>query len=83
MLKAVDGVVEVLGMDPYKILKRLENIGIVFQNVDEQIIGPTVYDDIAFTMRNEKMDKDEIDKKVKKIAALLKIEDILNKIHII
>lgn len=81
LLKAVDGVVEVLGMDPYKNFEKVrKNIGIVFQNVDEQIIGPTVYDDIAFTMRNEKMDKDEIDKKVKKIAALLKIEDILNKI---
>ena len=51
-------------MDPYKNFEKVRKyIGIVFQNVDEQIIGPTVYDDIAFTMRNEKMDKDEIDRK--------------------
>ena len=81
LLKAVDGVVEVLGMDPYKNFEKVrKNIGVVFQNVDEQIIGPTVYDDIAFTMRNDKVHKDEIDKRVKEIAELLKIEDILNKI---
>lgn len=81
LLKAVDGEVEVLGMDPYKNFEKVRKyIGVVFQNVDEQIIGPTVYDDIAFTMRNDKVDKNEIDKRVKEIAALLKIEDILNKI---
>jgi cobalt/nickel transport system ATP-binding protein len=81
LLKAVDGEVEVLGMDPYKNFEKVRKyIGVVFQNVDEQIIGPTVYDDIAFTMRNDKVDKNEIDKRVREIAALLKIEDILNKI---
>lgn len=81
LLKAVDGVVEVLGMDPYRNFEKVrKNIGVVFQNVDEQIIGPTVYDDIAFTMRNDKVHKDEIDKRIKEIASLLKIEDILNKI---
>ena len=68
-------------MDPYKNFEKVRKyIGVVFQNVDEQIIGPTVYDDIAFTMRNDKVDKNEIDKRVREIAALLKIEDILNKI---
>jgi len=81
LLKAVDGEVKVLGMDPYKNFEKVRKyIGVVFQNVDEQIIGPTVYDDIAFTMRNDKVDKNEIDKRVREIAALLKIEDILNKI---
>ncbi|MDQ2088082.1 ABC transporter ATP-binding protein [Herbivorax sp. ANBcel31] len=81
LLKAVDGTVEVMGMDPYKNFEKIrKNIGVVFQNVDEQIIGPTVYDDIAFTMRNDKVDKGEIDKRVKEIASLLKIEDILNKV---
>jgi len=52
----------------------------VFQNVDEQIIGPRVYDDIAFTLRNEGMPRQEVEERVQNIASLLGIEDILDKI---
>jgi len=53
---------------------------VVFQNVDEQIIGPTVFDDIAFTPRNEKMKRDEIQRKVMSVAKMAGIEGILEKI---
>ena len=48
LLSPAEGEIEVLGMKPYRDFKRLRRqIGVVFQNVDEQIIGPRVYDDIA------------------------------------
>ncbi|WP_026477873.1 energy-coupling factor ABC transporter ATP-binding protein [Alkaliphilus transvaalensis] len=81
LLSPVEGTVEVMGLKPYKNFNTIrKNIGVVFQNVDEQIIGPRVYDDIAFTPRNERMNKNEIDEKVKSVARCLGIEGLLDKI---
>lgn len=81
LLKPVEGTVKVSGMNPYSDFDKLrKKIGVVFQSVDEQIIGPRVYDDIAFAPRNDKYKKEEIDKMVKDVAKLLKIEDLLDKI---
>jgi len=81
LLKPVEGIVEVMGMQPaanFDTIRR--HIGVVFQNVDEQIIGPRVYDDIAFTPRNNGCSKAEADRLVREIASDLEIEDILMKI---
>ncbi|AOY75901.1 energy-coupling factor ABC transporter ATP-binding protein [Clostridium formicaceticum] len=81
LLSPVEGKVEVMGLAPYKNFNTIrKNIGVVFQNVDEQIIGPRVYDDIAFTPRNEGLSKEETHKKVMAVAKTLKIEELLNKI---
>src|SRR4030066_1842605 len=48
-----DGSVRVFGMDPGKEYSKIrEKIGVVMQDVDEQILGPTVYDDILFAPLN-------------------------------
>ncbi|AKL94030.1 ABC-type cobalt transport system, ATpase component [Clostridium aceticum] len=81
LLSPVEGKVEVMGLTPYKNFNTIrKNIGVVFQNVDEQIIGPRVYDDIAFTPRNEGLSKEEVHQKVMAVAKTLKIEGLLNKI---
>lgn len=81
LLKPLEGSVEVMELQPHRDFSTLrKNIGVVFQNVDEQIIGPRVYDDIAFTLRNERLPRIEIDARVNAIARELKIEDLLNKI---
>jgi len=81
LLTPTEGTVNVMGLNPSKQFNLLrKNIGVVFQNVDEQIIGPLVYDDIAFTPRNERWKGDQIKKAVKEIACRMGIEDLLNKI---
>ena len=81
LLKPMEGEVEVLGFDPYKNFDRIRGkIGVVFQNVDEQIIGPTVYDDIAFGLRNKSFSRDSIDDKVNEIAKQLGISHLLSKL---
>lgn len=81
LLTPIEGTVEVLGLRPDKNFNAIrKSIGVVFQNVDEQIIGPKVYDDIAFTPRNEGYKKADVDERVMKVAGMLGIEDILNKI---
>jgi len=81
LLTPVEGTVEVMGLRPDKNFSAIRRkIGVVFQNVDEQIIGPTVYDDIAFTPRNDRIPEEEVDRRVRSVAKTLGIEGILDKI---
>jgi cobalt/nickel transport system ATP-binding protein len=48
-----DGTVTVFGVNPGKEYSTIrQKIGVVLQDVDEQILGPTVYDDILFAPLN-------------------------------
>ena len=39
-------------------------IGMVFQNPDDQLFMPTVYDDVAFGLRNRKLPADDVEARV-------------------
>jgi cobalt/nickel transport system ATP-binding protein len=53
LLTPQEGEVRVFGVDPARDFSRLrERVGVVLQNVDEQIIAPTVWDDVSFSPRN-------------------------------
>ncbi len=81
LLEPVEGEITVAGMNPKKDFRKLrKEMGVVFQNVDEQIIGPTVFDDIAFSLRNEGRKKEEIDECVKNVCMELGICELLNKV---
>lgn len=81
LLSPIEGSVEVLGKQPDKSFSSIRrDIGVVFQNVDEQIIGPRVYDDIGFTARNEGLSSKEVEQRVLEVARSLEIEDLLEKI---
>ena len=41
-----------------------DRIGMVFQNPDDQLFMPTVYDDIAFGLRNRGIAEDEVSRRV-------------------
>lgn len=41
-----------------------QRVGLVFQDSDNQLFMPTVYEDVAFGPRNYKLDEEEIDKRV-------------------
>ncbi len=59
--------------------KLKEEIGIVFQNPDNQFIGCSVEDDIAFGMENRNIPKKEMEEKVKEFAKKVGMEKFLNK----
>ncbi|MDR5658632.1 ATP-binding cassette domain-containing protein [Serpentinicella sp. ANB-PHB4] len=81
LLSPVEGTVEVMGLSPHKDFNKIrKEIGVIFQNVDEQIIGPRVFDDIAFTLRNEGMKKETVDCRVNHISKRLGISEFLYKI---
>jgi cobalt/nickel transport system ATP-binding protein len=81
LLKASEGVISVFGVDPSRDYARIrERIGVLLQNVEEQIIAPTVWDDISFSPRNYGYKKEDVDGLVKDIMEKLDIAYLSSKI---
>lgn len=73
-----DGIIEIDNKLLNKNIKELrKEIGIVFENPDNQFVAETVYYDIAFTLENMNY-KGNIKKKIMDIARYLNIDNILN-----
>jgi len=76
-----DGSVRVFGINPGKDYSKIrKRIGVVMQNVDEQILGPTVYDDILFAPLNYGVEKAKAESLAKAVIKRLNIESIQGKI---
>ena len=76
-----EGSVRVFGMDPGKEYSKIrEKIGVVMQDVDEQILGPTVYDDILFAPLNYGIPKAKAEAMAKVLIEKLNIESLQGKI---
>lgn len=56
-----------------------KEMGIVFQNPDNQFVGVTVKDDIAFGLENRCIKTEEMKEKVEKYAKLVRMEDFLDR----
>ena len=81
MLRPVEGSVRVFGLDPYEDFERVRpRLGVVFQNPAEQIIGPTVGEDIAFGMGHLKLSRQEQDARVEAILQRLGISHLKDKV---
>lgn len=75
LLKPTDGQVlidDINVCDKYKFYEIREKVGIVFQNPDNQILFPRVYDDIEFAMKNLRIEDREsrIKNALKKVEML-------------
>lgn len=81
LLEPVEGEVTVFGVNPKKEFKQVRRrIGVVFQNVEEQIIGPTVWDDIAFSPVNHGLPEQQVRDMVDEIMADTGISHLKDKI---
>lgn len=80
LLERKSGEIEVNGLplDIQHIDEIRRNVGIVFQNPDNQFIGATVRDDIAFGLENRCVPKEEMDEIIYKYAKLVNMEDYLD-----
>lgn len=54
-----------------------KQIGIVFENPDQQFVTDLVYDELAFTLESLDYKKDDIDIKIKDVVELIGINDLL------
>jgi cobalt/nickel transport system ATP-binding protein len=75
------GSVKVLGVDPGKEFSKIrEKVGVVMQDVDEQILGPTVCDDILFAPLNYGIKRKKAEAMAKIVIERLNLEPIQKKI---
>ncbi|NQZ65955.1 MAG: energy-coupling factor transporter ATPase [Mycoplasmatales bacterium] len=81
LYKSTSGSIEIDGtIISKKNLKLIrKKIGIVFQNPDNQFIGASVEDDIAFGLENKRLPREEMRKLVKQFAEKVGMSEHLNK----
>lgn len=81
LLKAKSGTVIVDGLELTEdtVYQIREKIGIVFQNPDNQFVGVTVEDDIAFGMENLCFTRDEMIRRIEEYSTKVHMENYLKK----
>lgn len=81
LLKAKEGSIEVLGMElnEQNVTAIRRKVGIVFQNPDNQFIGSTVADDLAFGLENRCVPQKEMEPLIKEFATKVNMQDFLDK----
>ncbi len=73
LVKPTAGTISVDGNKP-----DVSNVGFVFSNPDLQIVMPTVYEDVAFSITNKKLSKDEVRSRVEaalRMVGLLELQE--------
>ena len=81
LLRPDEGKVEVFGRNPATEFPAIrERIGVLLQNVDEQILSPTVREDISFSPRNYGVGREETARMVDGVMAELGIARLADKI---
>lgn len=81
LLRPDEGTVSVFGVIPASAYGTVrERIGVLLQNVDDQILSPTVWDDISFSPRNYGYNKEETRSMVEEVMAELGIAHLREKI---
>jgi len=88
LLLAIAGVLELaegtIEMDGMRLSKKTLNkfrkkVGLVFQNPDDQLFMPFIYDDIAFGCRNFGMPEEQIKARVEETLSQLNISHLRNR----
>ena len=65
LLRPTSGRVRVAGVEVAKdLLRARTRVGMMFQDAESQIIGETVYEDVAFGPENLKLERGEIERRV-------------------
>ena len=80
LLERAEGEIRIDGLDlTLENLREIRGkIGIVFQNPDNQFIGSTVRDDVAFGLENHCVPQEEMDGIIEKFAARVNMTEFLN-----
>jgi cobalt/nickel transport system ATP-binding protein len=81
LLEPQEGEVSVFGVNPARHFNRIrERIGVLLQNVDEQLIAPTVWDDVSFSPRSYGYRDDEVQRLVDEALRRVGIEHLRHKV---
>jgi cobalt/nickel transport system ATP-binding protein len=81
LLAPEEGEVSVFGVDPSRQFSKIrERVGVLMQNADEQIIAPTVWDDVSFSPRNYGYTDADVEKKTTYALQRMGIEHLKHKV---
>ena len=81
LLAPNEGSVSVFGINPAERYNTIrERIGVLLQNVDDQILSPTVWEDVSFSPRNYGRGREETAGMVERVLGELGIEHLRDKI---
>ena len=65
LLEPQEGEVQVLGVNPAREFQKIrERVGVLMQNAEEQIIAPTVWDDVSYSPRSYGYGDAEVERRV-------------------
>ncbi len=80
LLKAKSGTISILEkeLNPETVYELRSHVGIVFQNPDNQFIGSTVADDIAFGLENHNVPQKDMQALIEQAAASVGMSDFLD-----
>ncbi len=80
LLEPLRGSVDVYGkrLSEETVYDIRRDIGIVFQNPDNQFVGTTVLDDIAFGMENQQISREEMKIRIDKFTKKVKMNEFLS-----
>ncbi|MHC1581298.1 energy-coupling factor ABC transporter ATP-binding protein [Methanopyrus sp.] len=77
LLEPKDGYIEVLGHElPEEVHRVRERMGVVFQDVDDQLIMPSVLEDVAFGLVNQGVPRREAFERAERVLRELGIEHL-------
>ncbi|ODS42185.1 MAG: hypothetical protein MSIBF_02285 [Candidatus Altiarchaeales archaeon IMC4] len=76
-----NGSVEVMGMEinDRNLMKIRSSVGLVFQNPDDQLFSPTVFDDVAFGPLNMSLGEQDVMARVKESLGQVELEGYENR----
>ena len=77
LLTPTSGTIRVAGQS--SLIKARQAVGMVFQDADSQIIGETVYEDVAFGPENLKLSRDDINRRVSAALEAVGLTGLENK----
>lgn len=81
LLAPQEGEVRVFGAEPSREWASIRRrVGVVLQNVDEQLLAPTVWDDVAFSPRQYGLPEAEVRERVERALALLDIAKLAQRV---
>ena len=81
LLEPHEGEVTVFGVPPARSFNKIrERVGVVLQNVDEQILAPTVWDDVSFSPRNYGYGEAEVERMVESVLKEVGITHLRDKV---
>lgn len=81
LMRPEEGSVTVFGKDPAREWRSIRRqVGVVLQNVDEQILAPNVFDDVAFSARQYGLAEDEVRERANAALELMGIPHLATRV---